>query len=408
MLLLRMALRNGLRNVKRSALTASTVTLGTALLTVALSWMAGVFGSLFDSASKDAGHVRIATPAYQQREALLPLYENLEGVGELSASLSELDGVVGAFPRIASPVTLTVGEELGDSFAMAMALPRPWYDVVLGIDGALVDGTSFTDDLGQVVLGAAVAENLGASVGDEVVLLGQTQDGAMSPLKGEVVGIVQGAGRTVEQAVFLTLDQGQWLADLPDGATEVLVYGDHRDDAEALAARIAGLESVDGLAVRPWQQTPLIAAILVIAGVLDTIMSGLIVFICALAVWNTMMMSVLERTSETGVLRAMGMTRRGVVALFVAEGLGIAVVGGLGGVLVGGAGALYLETVGVDMGGAMRNVVLPMQSRLYADMSLDVATTAMLVAVLTALVGTALPAYTASRAEPSDAMRVGR
>src|SRR5690606_4585032 len=98
---------------------------------------------------------------------------------------------------------------------------------------------------GEAVLGRTLAEQAGAGVGDTVLLLGQTQDGALSPVEVTVVGVLGAGNALLDQQAYLSLEQVRWLTDIPEGATEVLVFGADRESArevaEALGARLPGL-----------------------------------------------------------------------------------------------------------------------------------------------------------------------
>lgn len=410
LLLVRLALRNARRNVSRTALTAATVVVGTALLTAALAWLYGVFGTLTSASAAFGGEVRVVQPDYAEREELMPLYEHLPDAEALVDTVSEVPGVRAAYPRILTPVTLTVGEELGDTFGLAMGAPVAWYRDELGLQDDLVEGPGFAataeQAAEQVVLGRQLAEQLDAEVGDTVLLVGQTQDGAISPVEATLAGIVSAGSGRIDQAAFLPLGPLQWMADVGPGATELLVYGAHRDDAASLAARLAELPATTGLSVVPWHERPLIKGFIAVAQAVQAIIAVVIVFITALGVWNTMMMSVLERTAEIGVLRAMGLGRGGAITLFVLEGLVIATLGGALGVGLGSAVGLYLETTGVHFGDTLaQNTRLPVQTTMYADMGVEVAAFAFAMGLATALVGTAVPAWHAARITPVDAMR---
>ena len=78
-----LALRNVFRNKRRSALTTLTVLLGTALLTLGLSWLNGIMGMILGGATDMAGEVRVVTPEYSLREASFPLYENMDPIQPL-------------------------------------------------------------------------------------------------------------------------------------------------------------------------------------------------------------------------------------------------------------------------------------------------------------------------------------
>lgn len=406
MLILRLAFRNARRNVHRTLLTAGTVVLGTALLTVALAWIDGVFGSMTDTMTELGGHVRVVTPGYAEREQLLPLTEHVPDAAALVAAAQRVEGVRGVYPRVTTGVTLTKGEQIGDHFAPVTGAPLAWYAEQLHLADDIVAGTTFTGAEGELVLGATIAGQLGAVPGDTVLLLGQTQDGAMAPVKGKLVGIVSAGNALVDAAAMLPLEPVQWMADIGGGATEVLVYGDGEDSGRTLAAALRADPAFAGLTVQAWDEQPRSEGLVSIIGVVRGIISAIIVFVCALAVWNTMMMSVLERTKEIGVLRAMGMSSLGTVGLFVLEGLMIAALGGVLGVLLGGALGGWLEVTGIDVGSKITsNAGMPIPSRLYADMNATVAVTGFLLGLATAVFGTAVPAIRASMVSPVTAMQ---
>ncbi len=121
--LLRLAARSTMRHRARTALTAGMVAMSVMLLIVALSWLNGVFGQMLSDATSMAGHVRIVKKEYAQREQLAPLYENLQPVAPLVELLERQPGVVSVQPRITTGVTVTVGEEIGDVFAILVGAP---------------------------------------------------------------------------------------------------------------------------------------------------------------------------------------------------------------------------------------------------------------------------------------------
>lgn len=406
MLLLRLAARNATRNVVRTSLTALIVVAGTAFLVIALSWMNGIFGSLTGTAAATSGHVRLAKAEYVKREDLLPLYENIPDVDAVVSKVAAVPGVEGAFPRITCGVTLTAGDEIGEVFGLAIGAPEAWYTDWLDLDAKIVDGRMMAAD-DEVVLGQTVADRVDAKVGTDLVILGQTQDGAMSPIKGHVVGIARAGNAMVDQEVFLTLARAQYMVDLDRGATEIVVYGADRSGAVDLRDAIAPLEP--GLLVQAWSDREPWHTFVNTGEYIRAWLQGIIVFITALGVWNTMMMSVLERTGEIGVMRAMGLGRGGAVMLFVVEALAIAVIGGALGVAIGAVPAYYLEVYGVTLGdNVVQNMAIPFSTRMHADLTVHVAVQAFLLALAMAVVGSAPPAYRAASIQPVAAMRAKR
>jgi len=129
------------------------------------------------------------------------------------------------------------------------------------------------------------------------------------------------------------------------------------------------------------------------------------------AIFNTMSMSVLERTGEIGVMRAMGMSRPRALGLFLVESIFIGLLGSALGVALGSAGAWYLQTYGVNLGEdvvAKMGSSFPMKATVYADLSLATVATAVALGIVASVLGALLPALRASSIQPVLAMRARR
>jgi putative ABC transport system permease protein len=408
--LFRLAFRNIHRHRARTFLTAGMVAMGVALLTIALSWLGGVFGQMLDNAARMAGHIRIVTVEYAAREELSPLYENIQPVEPLIEMLLGLPGVISVQPRIATGVTLTAGEEIGDHFALAVGALDAYYRRHVKAPEHLEQGRWF-EGPGELVMGHRVAREIGAKVGDEVILLGMTQDGSLSPLKGILTGILSGGMMFFDQQVFLPLAEMQWLSDIPGGAVEILVFGDRYQDAPALTRSLRGLPGMNGFAVQPWNERDPMAGMMQVVRTMRGIIVFCVVLLAALGILNTMMMSVLERTSEIGVLRAMGLGRPGVVSVFLVEAAVIALVGGFAGVLLGSGPARLLETHGVRLGenvAASLSHDMPITTIVHGDLTAGIVAGAFLLGLAMAVLGSVLPAVRAASVQPVIAMRAKR
>ncbi len=408
--LLKLAIRNTTRKKTRTALTAGMVVVGTALLVICLTWIDGMFGGMMDTATETSGHLRIVDPDYAARETLMPLYENVPDAQTLADAIRAVPGVEGVAPVISSGVTVTVGEEIGDVFGLAWGAPRDFFIERVGVEDKLVQGR-FWQGEGELVLGQTLFERTGAKLGDDVVMLGMTQDGSMSPIKGTLVGVVQGGNPLIDQRVFLPLAQMQWLTDIPGGAIEILVFGESRHTADALAASLVDLPGLKDLSCQVWHQRDIWKDMLPMVRAIRGMLVFIVVFLAAMGVWNTMMMSVLERTDEVGVLRAMGMTRLQTMGLFVGEATAIAVAGGFLGIALGAWPGWLLETRGITLGEDVVSRIgteLPLTATVYGDLNAQVLLTAFSLGVAMAILGSALPALRASLIQPVTAMRSGR
>lgn len=427
MLVIRLALRNATRNVRRTALTALTVLLGTMLLTLGMSWVQGIFGQFQVEASRSTGHVRVVTTAWAEREQLQPLYENIPQTDPLVERLAALPGVTAVYPRLQLGVLASKeGDELGDTVAMVVGAPLGFHRDILGLPDRIAAGSWFAEDpelaRKQALVGRTLAADLGVGPGDQAIFLGRTQDGSMSDIMFTVVGVVDTGNGLYDKQVFVDLERARWMADVPEGAMEVLVYGEDYRQAAALREQVAlvtadpqvlsalGLPDGATLQAQAWSQREPWASALRLVNAIVGIVIGCIVFITALGVLNTMLMSVLERTGEIGVLRAMGLGTAGVLALFVVEALVISTVGGAVGTALGSGLAVAMQNVGIDLGGAASNLpdTMPINRILHPNWSPDLAVAAFVLGLVMAVVGSSTPALRATRIQPVQAMRARR
>lgn len=404
--LVRLAARNAGRRIARTLLTAGMVLFGVALLMTGLSWIHGIFAQVFEELTAMGGHVRIVDPAYAAREELNPLDANLGRAPALAALLAAQSGVRAVEPRILTGATVTAGREIGDVFAPVIGSTDRYFRERLRAADRLVAGRWMRAP-DELVLGSRVAKEARARVGSEIVLLGLTQDGALSPLKGRVAGIVHGG--LLDRQILAPLGRIQWLADVGEGATELLVFGDGYAEGAALKRRLRALPALKGLAVQSWEEREPFASSLGTIRAVQGVVVAVIVLLTAVGIWNTMMTSVLERTREIGVMRAMGLSRGGVVALICSEAAAIGLLGGLAGVLLGAIPSWLLQHYGIRVGeDVTARITVPLAEVIRGRLTPGVAAFAFGLGLVMALLGALPAALRAAAVQPVTAMRAGR
>jgi putative ABC transport system permease protein len=411
-MLFRLAMRNIARNVRRTMLTASTVLIGTALFVVAVAWTNGIFGGMLEELAAVGGDLQVVDKEWAEKEVLQPTYANLPDVGAMTTALQSVPGVEQVEPRITVGVIVTSTDEIGDHFARVVGANPSYFDERFHGPGKILDGSWLTGGAEEVVLGRKVAGDIGAKVGDRILLLGQTQYGSMSPLSATVVGVV-GSDASTDQSAYVRLEDAQWMLDLEGGALEELAWAkDSQPDAlRALEATVAALPAMKGKVVSTWFTREPMNSLLPIARAMNGFLGSLVVFITSLAIFNTMTMSVMERTSEIGVMRAMGLSRLEALRLLVTEALTIGLVGGGVGVLIGSGIARWLEVHGWTISETLAErmgAAFPMKNTFYADLTPTVAAEGIVLGLVIAAVGAFLPALRASSIQPVSAMQSKR
>jgi putative ABC transport system permease protein len=154
--------------------------------------------------------------------------------------------------------------------------------------------------------------------------------------------------------------------------------------------------------VHTWSQLfPFIKTLTGTQDFIFSIVSGVFLTVVLLGIVNAMLMTVLERTREIGTMLAVGMRRRKIISLFLAEGMVIGLVGGALGLLVGYSVVLWLHHTGIPLpapGATVPSIIRPF-----------VTTRFLITAIIGTPVGAALatlwPAWRASRLRPVEALQ---
>jgi ABC-type lipoprotein release transport system permease subunit len=265
------------------------------------------------------------------------------------------------------------------------------------------------DDEHGVLVGDGLAAKMQLEVGNKVRLMVQRADGEMGADLFRVRGIYHAVVAGIGQRRVLVSRGALGKTLGVDGAHDIVIQLDRAADAEPLAQR-ARAALGDGVQVVTYADLyPTFLAIEKLTGAIISFMSFFVYFLVGLGIMNTMLMSVLERTRELGVMQALGTRPAGIVTLIVSESFWIAtlsvVVGlaiGLGVCWFGSTHTLldYSKQMGesIDMGGAV--VTSSFKTELAAR---DVVGPAVFVYVMALVVGL-YPAWRISRMRVVDAL----
>jgi ABC-type antimicrobial peptide transport system permease subunit len=245
----------------------------------------------------------------------------------------------------------------------------------------VVEGEHLTNNH-QILLGRMISTALHKSVGDTVEVGGS---------RFRVVGIYESGTPWEEMGGVISLRDAQSYMGRPRKVTMYMVKVDDPSQAQRIVERI-NTELPDAHASLSGdfaeQMPDMQAADGMMAGI-----SFLALAVGGVGVLNTMLMSVLERTREIGVLRALGWRRRRVLGMIINESLLLGLIGGLVGIVVA-FGLTFLI-----------NLIPMFGSILSAQWDFAIFARALTVAILLGLLGGLYPAYRATRLQPVEALR---
>jgi putative ABC transport system permease protein len=398
-----MAFRNVLRQKRRTVLTALTMFGGFALSSFSIGWMDGSYNYIIDMFTRyQLGHIQIHKEGYLDRPTLYSTIDDYSGV---ITAVAEVPGVVRSSPRLYAAGLASVGEK--SSIARIIGVDPVLENATTLFDKKIKTGGPLSKEVPkQAVIGKGLARRLDARTGDEIVLLSQASDGSIANDAYAIVGTIDSGDPTSDlMAVYLTLGDAQELFVLEGRIHEIAVVVDELGDVRETASRIRAHLDDPGLAVDPWQE---FARSFYNAMMADKaggwIMLVVIILVVAIGVLNTVLMSVLERTREYGLLRAMGTRPKQIFYLVIVEVSVMAVVSVAVGAVVGWA---------INYTFSIKGIPMPFEFS-YGGMEFTHAFTEVntrsfliptVVVILAALVVSVFPALRAARTVPAAAMR---
>jgi putative ABC transport system permease protein len=405
---LRLAWRNVWRNPRRTGLTVAATVFAVVLVVFFVAMAAGVHEKMIEDAVRvHSGHLALAGKGYFE-ERTLEEYVVLDR--SLRRALDRTPGVRGWAPRVTGfGLVSKETEAYGAAFLGVDPEREPRVTTLAGRveEGSFV---SAAEPKG-VVLGKALARNLGAKLGDQVLLYSQAYDLETAYDLFTVVGIVKLPDPGLDRGlVLMPLATAQSFFVYGRKVSEVAVLARDADAAPGVARSLrANLDGAgDAVEIRTWRQLmPELEQLIFLDDAGMYIMLVILVVVVAFGILNTILMSVLERTRELGVLLALGLRPRAVFRLVYLESMLLGGVGLVLGLAVGIALVLWFQAhpvpLGEKMAGAMQLFgAEPLMTWKLKPMNpVGSSLTVLGVALLAAL----YPAIKASRGRPVDALR---
>ena len=403
--LLSLALRNVLRNKRRTMIAASAIGVGLAALIFTDGLIIGMSENLINSVTGTwLGDAQIHCEGYTTtyRPELI-----IRSADELFRRL-EADPLVEAWaPRVMSQATIGSAADLRSVVLVGIDPERE--AMVSRVDDSIVEGRFFEPGSHEgVILGAGTAEDLSVGPGDRVVItVAQVGTGVLYQDMLRVSGIAStGTSQIDEGLVFVPAGRAQEMLGLTSGEyQEVSIALTERSLAEGADSTYWAGYSIDGNLARGWPDlVPQLDAVLQMTEFSIMILGVILFGVVAFGIMNAIFMSIYERIFEFGVIRAVGTRAGNVLALVIMEAVWLAIIsivlGSVAGLgitwLVGQQGVDY---TGIEMSGAtFREPVYPVL-RLGQFVTYPV-----WLLGLTALVGL-YPAVHAARIKPAEAMR---
>ena len=308
-------------------------------------------------------------------QALVPVLEALPGVAAVSPMVS------GAGLAQRAEATLAI-------VLLGVELER--YERIVGLRAKLVAGSASLQP-GEAIVGRELAQDLGLRVGDRFTLrTGQVTE----PVR--VTALVDlGVKDLNRRTVIVPLRAAQYLQGLPGGATHLDLKVHDVWAAQALAER---LRRQYPLRVDSWQESnaQLVSA-LNAQGVSTSIICAVVLLVVVLGIASVLVVSVVQKGREIGILRAMGATRAQMLRVFLLQGAVVGALGSLLGLLLAMA-LVWVFTTFVHGADGRPLFAVSLQPAMALRMAL--------LATLCGVLAAVMPARRAAAMDPAQAIRL--
>ena len=343
-----MAGRNLWRNPRRTLITAG----GAAFAVFSYVFLFGYFDGFDEQAIDNStryltGHLQVERPGF--RTTLAP-ERSLSRPADVVALARRLPGVAGVAPRVQAQ-------------AIASSAAKSRSVTLIGIDPALERDVTFVDRTVRqgsplrrgsdrdVVIGRKLAEQLDVRLGERIVIMAQAADGELGTAAYRVSGIFVTESSSFDEAIaYLTLPAAQRLLALGASVSTVNVRLRDRAGLAAATATMRGALAGRGYDVVPWQGLlPAVDEMVRFSRTIRSIVMAIVLVVVAMAIMNTVFMSVAERTRELGVLLALGTPPGGIVRMVLYETVATMALAAGAGYGSGVALVSWLNRAGLDL-----------------------------------------------------------
>ncbi|MEO8903183.1 MAG: ABC transporter permease [Polyangiaceae bacterium] len=387
----------------QTILILAAVSVGVSVLVFLSALIGGLQASLIEKTLGSQAHVTLRMPREQARALSEPTPERaiarlreerpqrLRSIDQWPAVITEVEalpGVIAVSPSVTG-AGFAVRADAKNAVVVRGVDPER-FRAIIDVEARLVSGR-FDVDGDDVAIGVKLAAELGIAVGDKLRI--RSSEG------GEIVATVRGIFQLGNEGVdgtwvLTSLRQAQTLYGLPAGVTTIELKVADVFDAERIASDI---RERTGLRADSWMtiNADLLSG-LTAQSSSKTMIQFFVIVAVALGIASVLIVSVVQKSREIGILRAVGTPPRRILLVFLIQG-GVL---GVGGSLVGsGLGAVFaklFESFATDASGAPRFSV-------QLDLSLFV--TSSLIATGIGVLSAVIPARRAARLDPATAIR---
>ncbi len=361
--LIALAWKNLSRYKKRTIITATALAFGIGMYIFIDSWLLGMeLDSERNLIWYETSSAKILDNEYWDERENSPLKYTIDNPIELLSSLDEVN--ISATPRTVFSGEIIMWKdpfpEDGSIILSIIGIDPETDDDVFRFKETIKSGEYLKTGEHGILMGAWLADKIGAEVGFPLTIVTRTKTGFMQTIDVEIAGIVDCPNPYVNKgAIFIPIDLADLYLEMDGTVTELNLKYPELSDVDSISEDIRvqlNLEAFD-LDILTWET---IAADYIALTKMKQSGSLVILFlifiIAAVGISNTMLMAIYEREREIGMMRALGLKDIEIKRAFKLEAAGIGLLGSIAGIIIGIGLCIWIIYTGVDLTSMIKNM----------------------------------------------------
>lgn len=396
--------RNVWRNKLRSSVIITATTLGICAGIFSAAFYQGMIDQRIDKVIKnELSHIQIHEPEFRNSNEINNYIPNADKINQ---EISKIEGVVGVSNRIVI-FSMIASAETGSGVKIVGIDPEK-EKLTTSLYSKLKEGNYFEEQRkNQVLIGEQLAEKLNVKLNSKVVITLLDVDNNITYGAFRVVGIFNTVNNNFDESnIFVRYNDLSNLIALPANAChEIAILVDNNEKVPAIKDEIE--KKAQGLEVMSWLQLSPEMDYMTEAMDLYLYIFIIIILLALLfGIINTMLMVVLERVKEIGMLMAVGMSKMRIFLMILTETVFLSFIGGVIGVFAGWLISKHFETRPINLAAwAEAYKDLGYDPFVYTSINWPLLVNVIIMVLITGVLASLYPAYKALQQDPSEALR---
>ncbi|MBF0217296.1 MAG: ABC transporter permease [Candidatus Omnitrophica bacterium] len=403
LIFIKIAWRNIRRNFYRSVITISSIGIGFASLFFIRSFIDGADHQMVENyTGLISGHIQIHSKGFQDNPGLK---KSIRSPLEVTGALVKASGITAVSPRVKEYVLISSAENSGGALLMGV---DPEQEVNVTSLHKHIRSGKFVSTDGQIVIGKTLARSLSVGINDKIVVVAQAFDGSLASESYRICGLLDTGAEEMDKGLaIVTLRAADQLFVLDGKVSEFAVRAGSLEKTDKITASIK--RSLDPLKyeVLSWKEiSPSLLQWIQFDVAFSDFLLLVILLVVAAGILNTLLMGILERVREFGIMLALGTKRRQIVLMIGIESLILGLAGIAAGFALGAGSSGYFAVHGINLSSFSAALdEYYTGSVIYPRISYGYPVIYGTIVLITSLIVSIYPAWRAARLNPVEAIR---